>query len=341
MEKIILHIDMDAFFAAIEERDNPQFRGQPIVVGADPKKGYGRGVVSTANYQARKYGIHSALPISKAFRLCPKAIFLPVNIKRYAKVSNEIMRVIKTFADKIEQVSIDECYIELINPNYEQAEKVAREIKSEIWQTQKLTCSIGIGPNKLIAKIASNHQKPNGLTIVKPEEVLSFLDPKPARSIPGIGPKTFETLQKLNVRTIKDLRQISKEKLMELFGKNGSMMWTMARGLDERTIEEFRKIKSVGRQITFEYDTNSPKLLIETILNLLLEVFEELKERNLFGKTVTITVRYQSFETHTSSKKAKEVLTFERARQLAIKLLLEYLSKNRKVRLVGVRISDF
>lgn len=331
---------MDAFFAAIEERDNPQFKGKPIVVGADPKKGYGRGVVSTANYEARKFGIGSAMPISTAYRLCPAAIFLPVNMKRYAEISDEIMNLAKTFADKIEQVSIDECYIELTNSNHEQAEKVARKIKDKIWETQQLTCSIGVGPNKLIAKMASGQNKPDGLITVLPNQVQMFLDPKSARSIPGIGPKTFEVLQKLNVQTIRDLRKISKEKLIEIFGKHGEGMWEMAQGLDQRVVEEFREIKSVGRQITFEYDTDSPKLIMETIIQLLTEVFEELKERNMFGKTVTVVVRYSNFETHTTQRKESQTLSFERAKQLATKLLLTYL-KGRKLRLVGVRISDF
>src|SRR3989344_6219044 len=203
MDKIIAHLDMDAFFASVEERENPRWQGLPIVVGADPhstgsEQGHGRGVVSTANYAARKYGIHSAMPISRAWKLSeeavrrgePKAIFLPVNGKLYGQVSEKIMAIIHQFADKVEQASIDECYFALPTEDYTGAEKTAKQIKAEVETKEQLTCSIGLGPNKLIAKIASGKNKPDGLTIVEPDQVLDFLAPLPVRELPGVGPKT-------------------------------------------------------------------------------------------------------------------------------------------------------
>ncbi|MBI3070284.1 MAG: DNA polymerase IV [Candidatus Levybacteria bacterium] len=347
---MILHVDMDAFFAAIEERDNPHLRGKAIVVGADPKNGYGRGVVSTANYEARKYGIHSAMPISVAYRVNLNAVFLPVDMVRYKRVSEAIMRILRKYAVYFEPVSSDEAYLQ---PNlkfkiknskleYQEAERIAEKIKKDIWNQVKLTCSIGIGPNKLIAKIASDHQKPDGLTIVETSEVQGFLDPKPATVLPGIGPKTYAVLhQKWGIKTVFDLRQVPKETLIEVFGKNGKWIFEIARGIDRRPVEEEHEIKSVGRQTTFETDTNNSQLIISAIFELLEETFQELKEQMLKGNTLTVIVRYAGFETHTSQETIIKELNFEKAKNLSLKLLLPYLGKNRKIRLVGVRISGF
>lgn len=335
---MILHLDMDAFFAAIEERNNPHLRGKPIVIGADPIKGLGRGVVSTANYEARKYGIHSAMPISWAYRANPNAIFMPVDMARYKAVSEAIMNILRHYGTRIEQVSVDEAYIELNN----EAQKIAEEIKQKIRKQERLTCSIGIGPNKLIAKIASDHQKPDGLTIVPKNKIQAFLDPKPVRALPGIGPKTYAVLnQKWGIKTVFELRQVPKETLIETFGKNGQWIWEIAQGIDERPVEETHEIKSVGRQTTFPADTNNSQLIINTIFELLEETFEELQEQKLAGNTLTVIVRYAGFETHTSQETTTEQLTFEKAKALSLKLLLPYLGKKQKIRLVGVRISGF
>lgn len=348
MIRVVFHIDMDAFFAAIEERDNPRFRGQPIVVGADPIAGRGRGVVSTANYEARKYGIRSALPISVAYRLCPTAVFLPVDGKRYQRVSKHVMDIIRKYGEKMEQVSVDEAYLEVKSKtqnakrNYRYAKQIAQEIKRKIWQKERLTCSIGIGPNKLIAKIASGHQKPDGLTVVRPEEAQGFLDPKPAGVLPGIGPKTYSLLQeKWGIVTVFDLRKIKEAELIGVFGKNGIWIRQAARGIDDRPIEEEREIKSIGRQTTFSVDTNDSRIILDAIFGLLQGIFDELNQKNLKGKTLTIIIRYAGFETHTSQESAKNDLTLETAKKLCLKLLMPYFEKRRKVRLVGVRVSGF
>lgn len=343
---MILHLDMDAFFAAIEERDNPHLQGKPIVVGADPKGGFGRGVVSTANYEARKYGIHSAMPISWAYRANPAAIFLPVDMPRYKAVSQRIMNILKRYTTHIKQVSVDEAYINLNNElrimNYGEGQNIAVKIKQEIRKQELLTCSIGIGPNKLVAKIASNHQKPDGLTVVRPNDVQEFLDPQPVEILPGVGPKTALTLkEKWKVKTVFDLRKISKVELLKTFGKNGEWIFAIAQGRDDRPVEEVREIKSVGRQTTFETDSNNSQLIISTIFELLAETFAELKEHNLIGNTLTVIVRYAGFETHTAQETFSRKLNFEKAKQLSLKLLLPYLGKNRKIRLVGIRVSGF
>lgn len=257
----------------------------------------------------------------------------------------------------MEQVSVDEAYLQInpkskfLNPkqirnlnftNYKHTERIARQIKEQIKKKEKLTCSIGIGPSKLIAKIASGHRKPDGLTVVRPEEVQGFLDAKPAGVLPGIGPKTYSLLQeKWGIATVSDLRRISREELIKTFGKNGNWIWEIARGLDNRLIEEKREIKSVGRQTTFSVDTNDSRIILDALFGLLQGTFDELNQKNLKGKTLTIIIRYAGFETHTSQESAKEILTPERARKLCLKLILPYLDRRRKIRLVGIRVSSF
>jgi len=343
MQRIILHIDMDYFFAQIEERENPQFKGKPVVVGADPKGGRGRGVVSTANYEARKYGIKSGMPISKAYQLCPNAIFLPVNIELYEKVSKEIMEIVKKYSPIYEVVSLDEAYLDIsFCRRWEKAETHGRKLKREIFEKEKLTCTVGIGPNKTVAKLAAEKAKPNGLKVVKPEEVEKFLDPLDIDDLPGIGPKTAEKLRKIGINKIFELKKLSKEKLKEMFGKIGERIWERARGIDEEPVSPEEVIKSIGRQITFERDTRDAKLIFGIFERLIKEVYEELMQNNFSFKTITVICRFKNFETHTKSKTLKKpTQDFEIFKKEAKKLLLKFLIENKKpVRLIGVRISN-
>lgn len=333
---IILHIDMDAFFASIEERDNPELKGKPIVIGADPKGGKGRGVVSTANYPARKYGIHSAMPISRAYKLCPHAVFLRPNIEKYKKVSDSIMKILLKYSSLLEQVSIDEAYLGLEIGDYDKAVEIAEKIKKEIYEKERLTCSIGVAPNKLVAKIASDHQKPDGLTVVRPEEVERFLAKKPVSAIPGIGPKSEEILKKEGIFTIEDLRKLSLEHLIHLFGKRGVEIYHFARGKDDRPIVLEHERKSIGKQITFEEDIKSASQVIETALELLKEVFDEAKQENFDFSTLVVIVRYSDFETHTAQEKLKSK-DFSTLKTVLLRLILRFVGK-KKVRLVGVRV---
>jgi len=343
MQRIILHIDMDYFFAQIEERENPQFKGKPVVVGADPKGGRGRGVVSTANYEARKYGIKSGMPISKAWQLCPNAIFLPVNIELYQKVSDEIMEIVKKYSPVYEIISLDEAYLDIsFCKNWKEAENLGKKLKKEIFEKEKLTCTVGIGPNKTIAKLATEKAKPNGLKVVKPEEVEKFLDPLDIDDLPGIGPKTAEKLRKIGINKIFELKKLSKEKLKEMFGKIGERIWERARGIDEEPVSPEEVIKSIGRQITFERDTRDAKLIFGIFERLIKEVYEELMQNNFSFKTITVICRFKNFETHTKSKTLKKpTQDFEIFKKEAKKLLLKFLIENKKpVRLIGVRISN-
>jgi DNA polymerase IV (DinB-like DNA polymerase) len=341
--RIILHVDMDYFFAQIEERENPQFKGGPVVVGADPKGGRGRGVVSTANYEARKYGIKSGMPISKAYQLCPRAIFLPVNIELYEKVSEKIMEIVKKYSPVYEIVSLDEAYLDISScKDWKEAENLGKKLKKEIFEKEKLTCTVGIGPNKTVAKLAAEKAKPNGLKIVKPEEVEKFLDPLDVDDLPGIGPRTAEKLRKIGINKIFELKKLSKEKLKEMFGKIGERIWERARGIDEEPVSPEEVIKSIGRQITFERDTRDAKLIFGTFEKLIKEVYEELIQNNFSFKTITVICRFKNFETHTKSKTLKKpTKDFEIFKKEAKKLLLKFLIENKKpVRLIGLRVSN-
>lgn len=343
-QRIILHLDMDYFYAAVEERENPELKGKAVVVGADPKGGKGRGVVSTCNYSARKHNIHSGTPISKAYKLCPECIFLPVNMPLYVKVSNKIMDIIRKYSSKSEQVSIDEMYLDISGKtkDFKEAEELAKKIKKEILEKEKLTCSIGIGPNKLISKIASDYKKPDGLTVVKPEKVLNFLYPMDVRKLRGVGPKTEQALKDMKIKTVKELSGTKQDKLIESFGNFGHTLHLMSKGKDDGKVEENNEVKSIGRQITFQQDTKDNKLVSITLDSLAEEVHAELKQNKLFFKTITIVARFEDFDTHTSAKSIPVATdSINKIKTTAKGLMKKYLEDRRKIRLIGIRVSKF
>jgi DNA polymerase IV (DinB-like DNA polymerase) len=342
-KRVIFHLDMDHFYTAVEERERPEIRGKPVIVGADPKGGKGRGVVSTSNYEARKVGVRSGMPISQAWRLCPEAVYLPPNFPLYIKVSGEIMDIARKFADKFEQWGIDEAFLDVTSKvkDYAEAEDLARKIKQEIKEKQSLTCSIGVGPNKLVAKIASDFQKPDGLTIVREEEVEKFLAPLPARKLLWVGRKTEAKLKALGVNTIGDLARYDPSALTSMFGVMGLQMHLMAKGIDRSEVEERSGVKSVSHETTFEEDTADSAVILQALDALCVEVQKETENQHLLFKTVTLKIRYENFETHTKSK----TLPFLTNRlydlqKTARELLSTYLRKDRKVRLIGVRVSS-
>ena len=353
-ERIIAHIDMDAFFAAIEERDNPRFKGRPIVIGADPAGGRGRGVVSTASYKAREYGIRSALPISTAWRYAedarkagkPQTVFLDVDMKKYARVSGEVISIVRRHAPLVEQASVDEAYLDLsFAGSFPAAVKIVRAMKKEISEKERLTCSVGVGPNKLIAKIASDMQKPDGLTVVLPEETEKFLEPLPIRKIPGIGPKTETELNRLGVKLVRDLKKFSLPDLKDYFGKWGAGMYARVRGEDDSPVAEDYEAKSIGEQDTFAEDTRDPNFITERLTALAAGVFKEFRKSGFKTyRTVVLTVRFEGFITktksHTLAKAASDLATL---RFEALKLAMPFLDKRenpeqKKIRLVGVRV---
>jgi DNA polymerase IV (archaeal DinB-like DNA polymerase) len=351
--RIILHLDMDAFYAAVEERSNPELRGRPLVIGADPKGGLGRGVVSTASYAARRYGIRSALPISRAWRLAeaarrrgqPETVFLRGDHRLYREVSARIMAIAAQGSDAFEEASIDEAYVDVSSlGDLGRAEAHAKALKAQIVEREGLTCSVGIGPNKLVAKIASDFKKPDGLTVVAPEAVQGFLDPMSIRKLPGIGPKSETFLLARGIRTVRELREVDPARLIEWFGKWGDEMSERARGISDSPVSNEWERKSVGEQETFERDTLDQALVLERARALANGVFERLRSEGFGGfRTVTVTVRFENFVTMSRSRtEAAPVSSQASLETIADQLLRPFFDarenpKQRKIRLIGVR----
>ena len=342
--RIIFHLDMDHFYTAVEERERPELKGKPVIVGADPKQGNGRGVVSTSNYEARKSGVRSGIPISRAWKLCPEAVYLPPNFPLYIKASNEVMEMARRYADKFEQWGIDEAFLDVSERarDFYEAETLAKEVKREILKQTKLTCSIGVGPNKLVAKVASDFQKPDGLTVVKEGEAEAFLAPLPVRKLLWVGKKTEAKLNSIGIKTVGELAQYDPAILNEMFGVMGLQMHLMARGIDNSEVEERTGVKSISHETTFEEDTDNKDTVLEALDELSETVAKETASQKLFFKTVTVKLRYENFETHTYAK----TLSFQTNRaqdlkKIARELLSAHLEAGRKVRLLGVRVSSF
>lgn len=342
-KRFIFHLDMDHFYTAVEERENPDLRDKPVVVGADPKEGKGRGVVSTSNYEARKAGIRSGMPISQAWRLCPNAVYLRPNFPLYIKVSSEIMAIARKYAGKFEQWGIDEAFLDVTGKvkDWTEAEALARQIKQEIKDTQHLTASIGVGPNKLVAKIASDFQKPDGLTIVKEEDAQQFLDPLPVRRLLWVGRKTEPKLKALGINTIGDLASYDPTALSSMFGVMGLQMHLMAKGIDRSEVEEREGVKSISHETTFQEDTIDATLILQELDALCEAVHKQTTNQNLLFKTVTVKIRYQGFETHTKSKTLpRQTNRLQDLKKTAKQLLLPYMRPDKKMRLIGVRVSS-
>jgi DNA polymerase IV (DinB-like DNA polymerase) len=341
--RVIFHLDMDHFYTAVEEREHPEIKGKPVIVGADPKGGKGRGVVSTSNYEARKSGVRSGMPISQAWRLCPNAVYLPPNFPLYTQVSGEIMALAHKYAGRFEQWGIDEAFLDISGKvgDWNKAETLARQIKMEIKKKEGLTASIGVGPNKLVAKVASDFQKPDGLIIVKEDEVEKFLEPLPVRKLLWVGRKTETKLKELGVNTIGDLARYDPSTLTSIFGVIGLQMHLMAKGIDKSEVEERVGVKSVSHETTFEEDTANSTTIFQALNTLCEDVLKETVNQHLLFKTITVKIRYQHFETHTRSK----TLPFLTNRlydlqKTANELLFNNLRKDRRIRLIGVRVSS-
>lgn len=341
---MIMHVDMDHFYTAIEERRRPELKGKAVVVGADPKEGEGRGVVYTSNYEARKFGVRSGMPISRAWKMCPSAIYLPPDFVEYVDVSSRIMSVLRRHADKFEQWGIDEAFLDVSSrvKSPEDAEALARQIKKEIYETERLTCSIGIGPNKIIAKTASDLQKPDGLTIVRDEEAEAFLAPLPVRKLLWVGRKTEQRLTTMGIKTIGDLAHHDPTVLAETFGVIGNQLYLMAHGIDSSEVEERSEAKSISRETTFEEDTSDYDLVLRRSDELSEEVHRDATSQKLFFKTVTVKVRYENFETHIHSKTLPLMTDREQElKKTARELIKPFFKPGKRIRLIGVRVSTF
>ena len=335
--RTILHVDMDAFFAAVEQLRRPELRGKPVVVGGDgdPHK---RGVVSTASYEARRYGIHSAMPLRTAHRLCPDAVFLPVDFTAYREVSERMHAILRETGARVASLGLDEAFLDCTDLP-EPGEAVARTIKHRIKDELHLTASVGVGPNKLVAKIASNLNKPDGLTVIAPGEVETRLAPLPVIVLWGVGPKTAAHLHDaFKVKTVGDLAAIPTERLQDVFGpRHGAHLYQIARGLDDSPVETEWEPKSISRERTFQVDLRRPATIRQMIERLTAEVAEDLKDEGYRAATITLKVRLVPFHTLTRSHTLPAPTGNAAAIAQVALNLLERVPLDRPVRLLGVR----
>lgn len=340
-DPIILHVDMDSFYASVEVQRNPELRGKPVVVGADPNGGRGRGVACTCSYEARAFGIRSAMPVSQAYTLCPHAVFLPPDFKYYGQISGSIMDLFRSFGFRFQQVSIDEAYLDCTPlGTFEAAELLARQMQEEVRDRFGLGCSIGIAPGKTVAKIASDYHKPGGLTVVKPGTVRAFLAPLPVKKIPGIGKKAEVQLLELGIRTAGELAATDIQVLLGRFGRGAVTLHALAQGLDTAELEEDDGIKSLSRETTFAADTNDTTLLASSLDTLAKAVHQNLIDDHLRCRTVTVKIRYQGFETRTRSRTLPRSTDDAEPVCASSRVLLRQMYDGRKVRLIGIRLSS-
>jgi len=343
--RTILHVDLDAFFAAVEVREDPALRGRPVIVGAAPRGGRGRGVVSAASYEARRSGVHSAMPIAQAWRLCPGGVFLEPRHELYASVSARFMELLERYTDLIEPLSIDEAFLDVTGSArlWGDGPAIARRIQRAVADEERLSVSIGVAPSKFVAKIASDLEKPGGLVVVPADRVREFLDPLPLERLFGAGPKSAARLHRLGARTIGDVARLAREHLAAEFGESAARRFhELAHGVDERPVESERAAKSLGREHTFEADVADREEVARTLLRLLDGLCARLRRRGLAGRTVTVKLRTSDFETvHRAETLAAPADTTEAIAPAARRLLASADSTRLPIRLVGVAVSQF
>jgi DNA polymerase-4 len=339
--RTILHVDMDAFYAAVEERDRPELRGEPLIIGADPKGGAGRGVVSTASYAARKFGVASAMPISTAYRLCPQGIFISPDMAKYSAVSKEIREIFESFTDLVEPISVDEAFLDVTASVrlFGDGETIAKRIKAQIREQTKLTASVGVAAAKLIAKIASDLKKPDGLVVVRPGTEREFLAPLPVRRLWGVGPKMEERLARLGIHT---MGQLADGKATKLLGTHGLDLQRLARGEDDRPVlSDSGPAKSVSVEHTFDTDEGNSRALRKTLLHLADELSRRLRTESLKGRTITLKYRDETFKTTTHARSGKSATNVASDLFDAASTLFDEVHGVLKVRLLGIGVSGF
>ncbi len=342
-ERYIIHVDMDAFYAAVEQRDHPAYSGKPVVVGADPKGGKGRGVVSACSYEARKFGIHSAMPISLAYRKCPVAVYLPPDHEKYESVSSEIFEIIKRFSPDLEPISIDEAFVDITESYhlFVSPENTCRKIKEAIKKEIGLTASIGLAPNKMTAKIASDIGKPDGLVIVNKNELLNFLHPLPVETLWGVGKKTKEEFKKNGINIIGDLARQDRIHFLRQFGKAGEHVWQLANGIDPREVEATAGAKSISNEYTFEVDVADLDKILDVLMGLSEKVSRRLRKDGLSGRTITLKIRFSDFQTFTRAATLDVPTNFiEDIYQTCASKIKGFDLSKKHVRLIGVHVSN-
>ena len=338
----IIHIDMDAFYASVEQRDRPELKGKPVIVGGDPNS---RGVVAACSYEARKFGVHSAMASSTAYRLCPDAVFIRSRFDVYRAVSAQIREIFCEYTDLVEPLSLDEAFLD-VTENYKgmpSATLIAQEIKKKIYQrTGKLTASAGVSFNKFIAKVASDINKPDGITVITPDMAEAFIDRLPIRKFFGVGKVTEEKMLRLGIKTGTDLKKYKKEQLIQFFGKSGSYFYDIAHGKDQRPVAPNRVRKSIGKETTLSEDIDDTDLMLEILDDIAAKLENSLMKRNAKGRTITLKVKYFDFQSITRSVTIEEPAD---SASVIIKYIRPLLSKtevgSKKVRLLGISISNF
>ena len=335
----IIHVDLDAFFASVEQLDNPELKGRPVIVGGSIKE---RGVVSTASYEARAFGVQSAQPIARARKLCPQGVFLRVRMDRYREISRRVLKILSFCTPKVEPASIDEAFLDITGCEklFGKAEDIAREIKTRIKTEVGLTCSLGVAPNKFLAKVASGMQKPGGLVIVKDNEKESFLANLPVGKIWGVGKVTQRELQQMGIYTIRQLGELSFSELQKTFGRIGARLYNLSHGIDRTPVLTDRKIKSMSSETTFPHDISERKVLEKTLYELSVKVSKTLRNKGLGAKSIQLKVRFSDFTTFTRSHTYGEATSltefiWQRAKELLDKKVD---LSSRKVRLIGLAV---
>ena len=333
---------MDAFYASVEQRDRPELKGKPVIVGGDPKS---RGVVAACSYEARKFGVHSAMASATAYRLCPDALFIRSRFDVYRAVSAQIREIFYEYTDLVEPLSLDEAFLD-VTQNYKgmpSATLIAREIKRKIYErTGKLTASAGVSFNKFLAKVASDMNKPDGITVITPEMADAFIDKLPIRKFFGVGKVTEEKMLNLGIKTGADLKKFKKEQLIQIFGKSGSYFYDIAHGRDDRPVEPNRIRKSIGKETTFSEDIDDPERMVEILEEIAGNLETSLMKRDAKGRTVTLKVKYFDFQSVTRSVTIDEPAD---SASVIMKYMKPLLSKTeageKKVRLLGISVSNF
>ena len=339
IQATILHVDMDAFFASVAERDNPELKGKAVVIGMGA-----RGVVSAANYEARKFGIHSAMPVGRARRLAPHAIFLPVDMARYQEVSEHVMEIFHSFTPWVEPISLDEAFLDVTGSQklLGTGREIAVAIRKKVEEQEGITCSVGIAPSKFIAKLASANCKPNGMLEITSDRILTFLHPLPIQAMWGVGPKTAEVLERLGLRTIEDIAKLPRATLIRALGEaNGASLYELAWGRDYRDVTPEEPDRSISAAETFPQDLDNPEEILTEFLRLTERATARLRDRDLFAKTISIKVRFADFSTINRSKTLPLPIDSTHDVYEVVKGLYQALRIERaRLRLVGVSLEN-
>ena len=344
LSRKIIHIDMDAFFAAVEMRDNPKLKGKPVIIGSDPRQTGGRGVVSTCSYEARAFGIHSAMSSKEAYERCPQAVFISGNYEKYKAVGLEIRAIFKRYTDLIEPMSIDEAYLDVTDNKLgiKSAVKIARLIQQDIWQELHLTASAGVSYNKFLAKMASDYQKPHGLTVILPDQAQEFLKQMDIAKFHGVGKKTVEKLHEMGIYTGADLLDVSEVTLIDRFGRLGFDLYRKARGIHNSPVKSNRIRKSIGKEKTYGKILQDEEDIKKELTLLSEKVAHNLSKQDKAGKIIILKIRYTDFSTLTRRKSLPQATQdASQISQTALQLYEELAEKEKGIRLLGITVTGF